>query len=44
VWEHNPKAQHFYQKLGFEKFSEHQFMVGSDPQTDWLMKKKIVSV
>ena len=39
VWEHNPKAQHFYQKLGYEKFSEHRFMLGNDPQTDWLMRK-----
>ena len=41
VWEHNPKAQHFYKKLGYEKFSEHTFMMGNDAQTDWLMKKKI---
>jgi diamine N-acetyltransferase len=41
VWEHNPKAQHFYHKLGYEKFSEHRFMLGNDPQTDWLMKKKL---
>lgn len=41
VWEHNPKAQKFYQKYGYQKFSEHTFLVGSDAQTDWLMKKKI---
>lgn len=41
VWEHNPKAHHFYQKYGYEKFSEHTFLVGRDAQTDWLMKKKI---
>lgn len=42
VWEHNPKAQHFYRKLGYEKFSEHRFMLGNDPQTDWLMKKRLI--
>ena len=41
VWEHNPKAQHFYKKHGYEKFSEHKFMVGNDEQTDWLMKKRL---
>ena len=41
VWEHNPKAQRFYSKLGYEKFSEHSFMVGTDKQTDWLMRKKL---
>lgn len=41
VWEHNPKAQNFYKKHGYEKFSEHKFMVGNDEQTDWLMKKKL---
>jgi ribosomal protein S18 acetylase RimI-like enzyme len=41
VWEHNPKAQHYYTKHGYERFSEHSFMLGNDKQTDWLMKKKI---
>ena len=41
VWEHNLKAQRFYKKHGYEKFSEHAFMVGHDEQTDWLMKKKL---
>jgi ribosomal protein S18 acetylase RimI-like enzyme len=39
VWEHNHKAIEFYKKWGFEKFSTHTFMLGDDPQTDWLMKK-----
>ena len=42
VWEHNPKAKHFYKKHGYEKFSEHKFMVGNDEQTDWLMKKFLI--
>ncbi|MFZ5999333.1 MAG: GNAT family N-acetyltransferase [Bacteroidota bacterium] len=41
VWEKNHKAQRFYARWGFEKFSEHVFWMGDDPQTDWLMKKKI---
>jgi ribosomal protein S18 acetylase RimI-like enzyme len=41
VWEHNLRAINFYRKYGFVKFDEHIFMVGSDPQTDWLMKKEL---
>ncbi|OQP68511.1 GNAT family N-acetyltransferase [Niastella populi] len=41
VWEKNAKAIAFYTKWGFEKFSEHVFMLGNDPQTDWLMKKML---
>ncbi|HRH40948.1 MAG TPA: GNAT family N-acetyltransferase [Pyrinomonadaceae bacterium] len=41
VWEYNYNAQKFYTKFGFEKCGEHIFQLGSDPQTDWLMQKKI---
>ena len=41
VWEHNANAYQFYLKWGFERFSEHIFMLGDDPQTDWLMRKQI---
>lgn len=41
VWEHNLHAIQFYRNFGFEKFSEHLFMLGSDAQTDWLMKKEL---
>lgn len=41
VWERNFKAQRFYEKWGFEKFSEHPFLMGNDPQVDWLLKKRI---
>ncbi|HMJ71322.1 MAG TPA: GNAT family N-acetyltransferase [Cyclobacteriaceae bacterium] len=41
VWEGNPRAQRFYEKWGFEKFSEHDFFMGDDRQTDWLLRKKI---
>ena len=41
VWEYNFRAIDFYTRWGFEKFGEHNFPVGLDPQTDWLMKKKL---
>lgn len=41
VWEMNGKAIKFYQKSGFSKFAEHIFSIGNDPQTDWLMWKKL---
>lgn len=41
VWEKNPRAQKFYAKWGFERFSEHIFQMGDDPQTDWLLKKRL---
>ncbi len=39
VWEKNQRAIDFYNKWGFEKFGEHNFILGNDVQTDWLMKK-----
>ena len=41
VWEKNLRAQKFYTKWGFERFGEHIFQMGDDPQTDWLMKRKL---
>ena len=41
VWEHNKRAISFYHKFGFEKFGEHDFVLGNDVQTDWLMKRTI---
>jgi diamine N-acetyltransferase len=41
VWEHNQRAISFYRKFGFEKFAEHDFILGNDVQTDWLMKKEL---
>jgi ribosomal protein S18 acetylase RimI-like enzyme len=41
VWENNHRAQNFYAKWGFEKFGEHVFQMGDDPQTDWIMKRRI---
>lgn len=41
VWEKNERAIAFYQKWGFEKFGEHKFLLGTDLQTDCLMKKNL---
>jgi diamine N-acetyltransferase len=41
VWEFNFRAQEFYKKFGLEKCGEHIFQLGTDPQTDWIMQKKI---
>lgn len=39
VWEKNPRAIGFYSKWGFEKFNEHNFLLGDDLQKDWLLMK-----
>ncbi len=41
VWEFNFRAQEFYRKFGFDKCGEHIFQLGSDPQIDWIMQKKL---
>lgn len=41
VWEFNYRAQEFYKKFGFEKCGEHVFQLGTDPQIDWVMQKKV---
>ena len=38
VWEKNEKALAFYKKHGFHKIGEHSFVIGSDIQTDHLMR------
>ncbi len=39
VWEHNKRAIDFYYSFGFQKFSEHDFILGKDVQRDWLMAR-----
>ena len=39
VWEHNLNAQRFYEHNGFVKTGSHEFVVGKDVQTDFLMKR-----
>ncbi len=41
VWEHNPGAIRFYKRMGFKKFAEHPYVLGTDVQTDWLMKRTL---
>ncbi len=41
VWEKNGKAIRFYERFGFKRFGEHEFVLGNDVQTDWLMRLKI---
>lgn len=36
VWERNPRAIAFYVKSGFVKVGSHVFVVGNDPQTDYV--------
>ncbi|WP_282112445.1 GNAT family N-acetyltransferase [Maribacter stanieri] len=38
VWQENKKAVKFYERHGFEKFDTHPYFIGSDEQTDWLMR------
>ena len=38
VWEKNTHAIKFYQNHGFSKFGTHPYIIGSDKQTDWLMR------
>jgi diamine N-acetyltransferase len=41
VWERNVRAQAFYRKCGFEKVGSQIFVVGSDPQTDHVMLRRL---
>ena len=41
VWEHNLKAQAFYEKSGFKKVGAHVFVLGDDKQTDYILLKTL---
>jgi diamine N-acetyltransferase len=41
VWEHNPRAQAFYRKWGFERVGQHVFQMGAEAQTDWWMMRAL---
>ncbi|OIQ97376.1 protease synthase and sporulation negative regulatory protein PAI 1 [mine drainage metagenome] len=41
VWKENARAISFYQKNGFEIFDEQDFILGTDVQHDWKMKKNL---
>lgn len=42
VWEKNQKAIDFYRRHDFEVIGQHDFMLGSDRQTDLLMRRSLV--
>lgn len=41
VWEHNPRAQDFYQRWGFRKVGSHIFRLGDDLQNDFILQKDL---
>ena len=41
VWEHNDPALKFYESKGYTHFSDHTFVMGDKPQTDYIMRKDI---
>jgi diamine N-acetyltransferase len=41
VWQQNQPAINFYEKIGFECFGEHSFLLGEDLQLDLLMKMNL---
>lgn len=41
VWEENDTAIKFYMRNGFYKIGSHSFYMGSDEQTDYIMRKDL---
>jgi ribosomal protein S18 acetylase RimI-like enzyme len=41
VWERNERAKAFYHKNGFTDVGSHVFMVGTDPQTDRILVRRL---
>lgn len=41
VWHENHRAIDFYTKWGFTKCGSKIFLLGDDPQLDWMMKKDL---
>ncbi|MEA1786397.1 GNAT family N-acetyltransferase [Arenibacter sp. GZD96] len=44
VWEKNTKAIAFYQREGFIQFGTHPYSIGTDQQTDWLMRLDLLTL
>jgi len=42
VWKENPRAVSFYQSHGFEIFGEHDYLLGTDLQRDFLLRKMLL--
>ena len=43
VWEKNARAIAFYKKNGFVEFNKHTFTLGTDKQTDLMMKRVLIN-
>lgn len=43
VWERNARAIAFYRKAGYVDVGAHTFVVGTDPQTDRLLRRSLVT-
>lgn len=41
VWEHNPRAIRFYEKIGFRDAGSQPYLLGEDQQTDRVMVREI---
>jgi ribosomal protein S18 acetylase RimI-like enzyme len=41
VWERNPRAIRFYERNGFAAVGDHIFQLGSDPQRDLIMVRRL---
>lgn len=41
VWEENPNAIAFYERMGFSQVGAHSFFMGDDEQTDYIMQKEL---
>ncbi|KAL1409696.1 hypothetical protein Q8F55_003692 [Vanrija albida] len=41
VWENNDRAKSFYNRVGFTKIGSHDFFVGDERQTDWILGKEL---
>ncbi len=41
VWQKNENAIAFYARMGFRKAGTHPFIMGTDHQTDWIMRRDV---
>ncbi len=41
VWSQNPGAIRLYERQGFRKIGSYTFILGEDPQTDFIMKRRL---
>lgn len=41
VWQKNPRAIRFYEKIGYRISGSHPYLLGTDVQTDWIMTKEV---